>query len=93
MIEEEIGPIVLLTIKVSGTATLLNVIVGVPPGLWLAFRDFRDKRLLSRLLNFGPGLLPGAVGLVVSPCPGLNGPLYQQGLLYTPAGMTSAKSG
>ncbi len=62
MIEEEIGPIVLLTIKVSGTATLLSVIGGVPLGLWLALRDFRGKRFLSGLLNFGMGL-----GLV-EPC-------------------------
>ena len=92
MIEEEIGPIVLLTIKVSGTATLLSVIGGVPLGLWLALRDFRGKRFLSGLLNFGMGLPPVVVGLFVSLCLWRYGPFGDLGLMYSPTAMVIAQT-
>ena len=92
MIEEEIGPIVLLTIKVSGTATLLSVIGGVPLGLWLALRDFRGKRFLSGLLNFGMGLPPVVVGLFVSLCLWRYGPFGDLGLMYSPTAMIIAQT-
>ena len=92
MSEEEIGPIVLLTIKVSGTATLLSVIGGVPLGLWLALRDFRGKRFLSGLLNFGMGLPPVVVGLFVSLCLWRYGPFGDLGLMYSPTAMVIAQT-
>ena len=92
MIEEEIGPIVLLTIKVSGTATLRTVIGGVPLGLWLALRDFRGKRFLSGLLNFGMGLPPVVVGLFVSLCLWRYGPFGDLGLMYSPTAMVIAQT-
>lgn len=92
MIEEEIGPIVLLTIKVSGTATLLSVIGGVPLGLWLALWDFRGKRFLSGLLNFGMGLPPVVVGLFVSLCLWRYGPFGDLGLMYSPTAMVIAQT-
>ena len=92
MIEEEIGPIVLLTIQVSGTATLLSVIGGVPLGLWLALRDFRGKRFLSGLLNFGMGLPPVVVGLFVSLCLWRYRPFGDLGLMYSPTAMVIAQT-
>ena len=92
MIEEEIGPIVLLTIQVSGTATLFSVIGGVPLGLWLALRDFRGKRFLSGLLNFGMGLPPVVVGLFVSLCLWRYGPFGDLGLMYSPTAMIIAQT-
>ncbi len=92
MIEEEIGPIVLLTIQVSGTATLISVIGGVPLGLWLALRDFRGKRFLSGLLNFGMGLPPVVVGLFVSLCLWRYGPFGDLGLMYSPTAMVIAQT-
>lgn len=92
MIEEEIGPIVLLTIQVSGTATLFSVIGGVPLGLWLALRDFRGKRFLSGLLNFGMGLPPVVVGLFVSLCLWRYGPFGDLGLMYSPTAMVIAQT-
>ena len=92
MIGKEIGPIILLTIQVSGTATLLSVIGGVPFGLWLALRDFRGKKLLSSLLNFGMGLPPVVVGLFVSLCLWRYGPFGDLGLMYSPAAMIIAQT-
>ena len=92
MIGKEIGPIILLTIQVSGTATLLSVIGGVPFGLWLALRDFRGKKLLSSLLNFGMGLPPVVVGLFVSLCLWRYGPFGDLSLMYSPAAMIIAQT-
>lgn len=92
MIEEEIGPIVLMTIQVSGTATLLSVIGGVPLGLWIALWDFRGKRFLSGLLNFGMGLPPVVVGLFVSLCLWRYGPFGDLGLMYSPTAMVIAQT-
>ena len=92
MIGKEIGPIILLTIQVSGTATLLSVIGGVPFGLWLALRDFRGKKFLSSLLNFGMGLPPVVVGLFVSLCLWRYGPFGDLGLMYSPAAMIIAQT-
>ena len=92
MVGKEIGPIILLTIQVSGTATLLSVIGGVPFGLWLALRDFRGKKLLSSLLNFGMGLPPVVVGLFVSLCLWRYGPFGDLGLMYSPAAMIIAQT-
>ena len=92
MIGKEIGPIILLTIQVSGTATLLSVIGGVPFGLWLALRDFRGKKILSSLLNCGMGLPPVVVGLFVSLCLWRYGPFGDLGLMYSPAAMIIAQT-
>ena len=92
MVGKEIGPIILLTIQVSGTATLLSVIGGVPFGLWLALRDFRGKKFLSSLLNFGMGLPPVVVGLFVSLCLWRYGPFGDLGLMYSPAAMIIAQT-
>ena len=92
MIGQEIGQIILLTMQVSGTATLLSVIGGVPFGLWLALREFRGKRVLSSLLNFGMGLPPVIVGLFVSLCLWRYGPFGDLGLMYSPTAMIIAQT-
>lgn len=92
MIGQEIGQIILLTMQVSGTATLLSVIGGVPFGLWLALREFRGKRVLSSLLNFGMGLPPVVVGLFVSLCLWRYGPFGDLGLMYSPTAMIIAQT-
>ena len=92
MIGAEIGPIILLTMQVSGTATLLSVIGGVPLGLWLALRDFCGKRILSSMLNFGMGLPPVVVGLFVSLGLWRYGPFGDLGLMYSPTAMIIAQT-
>ena len=70
----------------------LSVIGGVPLGLWLALRDFRGKRFLSGLLNFGMGLPPVVVGLFVSLCLWRYGPFGDLGLMYSPTAMVIAQT-
>ena len=91
-VDEEIARVVLMTIRVSGAATLFSVVLGLPAGLWLALHDFTGKRLLRSLVNFGMGLPPVVIGLLVSLCLWRYGPLGDWGLMYTPAAMIIAQT-
>ena len=84
--------VVWLTVRVSGLATLISVVVGIPLGLWLAFGDFPGKRSMLRLLNAGMGLPPVVVGLAVSLLFWRYGPLGFLGLMYSPAAMVLAQA-
>ena len=90
--DSEVLAVAVLTFKVSGLATAISVVFGVPVGLWLALKDFRGKQAFSSILNFGMGLPPVVVGLVVSLCLWRYGPLGDLGLLYTPVAMVIAQA-
>lgn len=84
--------VMIMTLLVSGTATAISVLLGVPLGLWLALEDFVGKQVLSSLVNFGMGLPPVVVGLVVSLFLWRSGPLGNLELMYTPTAMIIAQA-
>ncbi len=90
--DAEVVSVMLLTLQVSGTATICSVMIGVPFGLWLALKDFRAKQAFSGLVNFGMGLPPVVVGLFVSLILWRYGPLGNLGLMYTPMAMVIAQT-
>ncbi|WP_371381552.1 ABC transporter permease [Sporomusa aerivorans] len=90
--DPEILAVTLLTIKVSGTATLISIILGVPLGLWLALNEFPGKKLFVSVVNFGMGLPPVVVGLVVSLMLWRYGPLGMLGIMYTSWAMIIAQA-
>ena len=51
--------IALRTLLVSGMATALAVLVGVPLGYAIARRSFRGRTILLGLINTGMGMPPG----------------------------------
>lgn len=53
------------SLLVSGTATALSVLVGLPAGVLLGLRAFPGRRLALSLVNTGMGLPPVVVGLFV----------------------------
>lgn len=89
--DKEIIEIALLTLKVSGTATFIAVLIGVPMGFFLALTSFPGRNLLVSVVNYGMGLPPVVVGLVVWLLLSRYGPLGMLGLLYTPAAMIVAQ--
>lgn len=90
--DPEILAVTLLTIKVSGTATLISIFLGVPLGLWLALIEFPGKKLIVSVVNFGMGLPPVVVGLVVSLMLWRYGPLGMLEMMYTPWAMIIAQA-
>ena len=83
----DIFQVMALTLTVSGIATAMSVALGVPLGLWLALKDFWGKQVLTSLVNFGMGLPPVVMGLVVSLFLWRYGPLGNLNLMYTPTAM------
>lgn len=90
--DPELGRIAWLTLRVSGTATVISVVLGVPTGVLLGLGRFPARRLLISLVNTGMGLPPVVVGLWVSILLWRYGPLGFLGLMYTPAAMVIAQS-
>jgi tungstate transport system permease protein len=91
-LDREVMSIALLSLAVSGAATLVSVAVGMSLGTLVALTTFPGKRLAVSLVNTGMGLPPVVVGLFVSILLWRSGPLGALGLLYTPAAIVLAQS-
>lgn len=91
-LDPEVLGITLLSLKVSGIATLLSVVLGLGIAVLVALNDFPGKRLAIALLNTGMGLPPVVVGLFVTVLLWRNGPFGFLGLLYTPAAIILAQA-
>ena len=91
-LDREVMGITLLSLKVSGLATLMSVFLGVSAGTGIALARFPGRRILIALVNTGMGLPPVVVGLFVSLCLWREGPLGFLGLLYTPWAIVIAQA-
>jgi len=80
-----------LSLQVSGAATLLSLLLGIPAGVALALNRFPGRGLLLALVNTGMGLPPVVVGLFISIFLWRSGPLGFLGLLYTPSAIIIAQ--
>ena len=89
--DAELRRIALLSLAVSGSATLLAALVGVPLGAALHLRRFPGHRVAVALVNTGMGLPPVVVGLAVTIVLWRSGPLGPLRLLYTPGAMILAQ--
>lgn len=90
--DPELLRITLLTLRVSGSATFISMLLGVPAGIALALARFPGRGGLISLVNLGMGLPPVVVGLVVSILLWRYGPLGALGLMYTPTAMVIAQT-
>ena len=90
--DPEVYQIVLLSLQVSGIATAISLVIGVPLGLWLALNEFRGKSIILSFVNFGMGLPPVVVGLFVSLLLWRYGPLGMFNLMYTPTAIIIAQA-
>ena len=80
-----------LSLLVSGSATLISLLLGIPLGTFLGLRHFRGKRFVASLVNTGMGAPPVVIGLVVTIFLWRSGPLGILHILYTPAAMIIAQ--
>ena len=56
--DAEVWRITALSLRVSGTATLVSLLVGIPAGTALALARFPGRSLAVSLVNTGMGLPP-----------------------------------
>jgi tungstate transport system permease protein len=87
----EIYGIMLLSLFVSGVATLVASALGVPLGASVALKHFRGKELVKTLTYTLMGLPPVVAGLIVYLILSRSGPLGLLGLLYSPGAMIIAQ--
>ena len=87
----DISEITLLSLKVSGLATLISLLIGLPVGTWLGLGKFPGRAFLLSMVNTGMGLPPVVVGLVVAMSLWRSGPLGDLRLIYTPAAIVIAQ--
>jgi tungstate transport system permease protein len=90
--DPEVMGITLLSIKVSGSATLISLFIGISVGASVALTRFPGRRIAVSLINTGMALPPVVVGLFVTIFLWRNGPLGVLGILYTPLAMIIAQA-
>ena len=89
--DQAVVEIALLSLGLSGLATLAALAFGVPLGTVLAFRRFPGRGFIVTLINTGMGLPPVVVGLFVSIVLWRSGPLGFLEMLYTPGAIVVAQ--
>ncbi len=80
------------TLQVSGIATAISILIGIPIGTVLGLTRFFGRGLMVSVVNFGMGLPPVVVGFVTWIFLMRYGPLGVLGLLYTPTAMILAQA-
>ena len=89
--DREVWAITWLSLKISGGATLISLLLGIPLGILLALTRFPGRAVAVALINTGMGLPPVVVGLFISILLWRSGPLGFLELIYTPASMIIAQ--
>ncbi len=87
----EVWSIVARTLAISGIATTLAMLAGVPLGYGLARGKFPGRTVLLALVNTGMGMPPVVVGLVVWLLLTRSGPFGAWDLIYTREAMVLAQ--
>ena len=88
----ELLGIILLSLKVSGSALIIATLIGLPLASLLGFKRFRLKGMIISILHTFMGLPPVVVGLLVYLLLSRSGPLGFLALLYSPSAMIIAQS-
>jgi len=90
--DREIAAVLWLSLQVSGTATLIALLLGIPAGAVLALTRFPGRTLVVSAVNTGMGLPPVVVGLFVTILLWRSGPFGDWEVLYTPAAIVLAQA-
>lgn len=83
--------ILLLSLRVSGTATVLSALLGVPLGTCMGLSKSRGKWIAASLVHTGMALPPVVIGLLLYLLLSRSGPLGSFGWLFTPRAMIAAQ--
>ena len=89
--DRDLAEIILLSLRVSGSAVVLATLIGLPLGAAVALFQFPGRGALTILLNGLMGLPPVVVGLIVYLILSRSGPLGVLDLLFTPTAMIIAQ--
>jgi tungstate transport system permease protein len=90
--DPDVWEVTLLSLKVSGLATLISLVIGLPFGTLLALTKFPGRSFLMTVVNTGMALPPVVVGLAVAMSLWRSGLLGDFHLIYTPAAIIIAQT-
>lgn len=89
--DPELLEVIVLTLFVSGIASIASLAVGVPVGAMLGLGRFRGRGAVRVVVDVGMGLPPVIVGLVLLMLLWRSGPLGTLRLTFTPTAMVIAQ--
>jgi len=84
--------VIIRSLRISGTALLLAVLLGLPIGALVGLSRFRFRSGVVAVMNTGLALPPVVVGLAVFLLLSRSGPLGALDMLYTPWAMILAQT-
>jgi tungstate transport system permease protein len=87
----DVWEITLLSLKVSGLATIISLLIALPFGSLLGLGKFPGRSILLTVVNTGMALPPVVVGLAVAMSLWRSGPLGSLQLIYTPTAIIIAQ--
>lgn len=90
--DPDVWDVTLLSLKVSGLATLISLVIGLPFGTLLALTKFPGRSFLMTVVNTGMALPPVVVGLAVAMTLWRSGPLGDFHFIYTPVAIIIAQT-
>ena len=90
-LDGEVWSITWRSLQISGCATFISLLIGMPLGIALALARFPGRGTTVALINTGMGLPPVVVGLFISIFLWRSGPLGFLELIYTPTAMVIAQ--
>ena len=87
----ELVEIIILSIIVSGGATIIASLLAVPIGIYVSIKDFPFKKMFKRIVYTMMSLPPVVLGLIVLLLLSRKGPLGFLGLLFSVEAMIIAQ--
>jgi tungstate transport system permease protein len=90
-LDPQVLEITLLSLQLSGLATIISMAIGLPLGTLLAIGLFPTRRFWLSIVNTGMALPPVVVGLGVSILFWRSGIFGGLGLIYTPVAIVIAQ--
>lgn len=90
--DAEVWQVTRLSLEVSGLATFISLLLGLPFGTWLALGKLPGRDFFLSVINTGMALPPVVVGLWVSIFLWRSGPLGRLNLIYTPTAIVIAQT-
>jgi tungstate transport system permease protein len=84
--------IVLLSLRVSGSAVILGALIGLPIGVAIGIARFPGRQFVVALIHTGFALPPVVVGLFAYMVLSRQGPLGGLEILFTPLAMIAAQA-
>ena len=88
----DVVQIIALSLRVSGLATLIAVVIGMPLGAWIGAARFPGRTLIVALIHTGLAFPPVVIGLFVFMALARGGPFASLDVLFTPAAMVIAQA-